>query len=513
MKLVPFLLAVLGGLAQAAAFAPVSQWPLQILGIALLVAALAEAAPRRAALLGGLFGFAWLTATWWWVYISMHRFGGMPAPLAGLATALLGAGMALYYAGAAALWARWVRVGGLPALGFAACWLLAELARAVVFTGFPWGAGGYAHTEGPLAAWAPWVGVYGIGFIAAWLGAGLGRLWTERRQPHGAAMGLVAPVALAVVGLLLPQQFTRPAGSLAVTLLQPNVPQDVKFDAEHVERVLRWHVDALKRAGGTLVVTPESSLPLPASALDPALRRLLRAPFEQGDRAALVGVFTGSDAEGYTNSLVALSPASGFDGGAYVYGKRHLLPFGEFIPPGFGWFVRLMQIPIGDQAAGHQDAPLAVGGQRVRPLICYEDLFGEDFAASAVGPQAATVFANATNLAWFGRWAPAEGAWSPAQDQHLQFSVMRALEFQRPVVRATNTGATAAIDHRGHVLARLPAEQEGALDVKVEGRSGATPYARWLAALHLWPLAALGVAVLVLARRPRAIGSLQGART
>ena len=146
-----------------------------------------------------------------------------------------------------------------------------------------------------------------------------------------------------------------------------------------------------------------------------------------------------------------------------------------------------------------------LGGQRLRPLICYEDLFGEDVVASALdqGEAAATVFVNASNLAWFGP--------RMVQDQHLQFSQMRALEFQRPVVRSTNTGATALVDHRGQVLARLPVEQQGVLEVEVRGRRGETPYARWLSRLQLWPLwglALLGLACGLLQARKR--GPFQG---
>jgi apolipoprotein N-acyltransferase len=495
-------LAVAGGLLQTASLAPFEAWPLQIVGLGLLVGAARDAAPRRAAALGWWFGFAWLTSSLWWVFISMHRYGHLPAPLAALATLLLGAGLGLYYAAALAAWSRFGR--GAPAaaaLAFGALWLLAELARGTLFTGFPWAAGGYAHTRGPLAGWAPWIGVYGIGALAAWLAAAIVLAWGERGKPRRALAIAAPPLAAALCGLALPGEFTRGTGSLDVTLLQPNIPQDQKFDPPQLQRVLRWHVDALAAARGTLVVTPESSIPLPAQFLDPSALAALREPFASGGRVALVGLFVGNETDGYTNSLVALSQASGFGAAAtYRYGKRHLLPFGEFVPPGFGWFVELMEIPIGDQARGTSDALLEVGGQRVRPLICYEDLFGEDIAASVVGPRAATVLANATNLAWFGRWL--------VQDQHLQFSRMRALEFQRPVVRATNTGSTAAVDHRGRVTARLAPEVEGALDVQVDGRIGDTPYARWLAALGLSPLAIGAADVLVLCavlrRRPQA---------
>jgi len=161
------------------------------------------------------------------------------------------------------------------------------------------------------------------------------------------------------------------------------------------------------------------------------------------------------------------------------------------VPPGFRWFVDMMKIPIGDQARGVDTASFTVGAQRVRPLICYEDLFGEEFAPSMVGANSATLLANATNLAWFGK--------RMIQDQHLQFSRMRSLEFQRGQVRATNTGATAVIDWQGHVTARLAPEVEGELDASVEGRIGTTPYALWVAQWKLWPLWLLALAQILFA--------------
>ncbi|MED5622474.1 apolipoprotein N-acyltransferase [Ideonella sp. BN130291] len=496
---VAWLLALLAGVLHTASFAPTEAWPLQILALAGLAALAHGAGVRRAAALGWWFGFGWLASGLWWLYISMHRYGGMAPALAAAAVVVLAAVLALYYALALGAWARWCRVvpgAGRQALAFAAIWLLAELARGVLLTGFPWIAGGYAHTTGPLAAWAPWVGVYGIGALAAWLGAALAlALAWPLAGLRARVLVLGGPLAALLVGVLLPADFTLDTGRLSVTLLQPNVAQDQKFEPANVRAALQWHQQRLAAARGTLVLTPESSIPLPSQFLDESWPAALRTPFAGGDRAALVGIFLGDDAAGYTNSLIALSRTSDLahPGSAYHYGKRHLLPFGEYVPPGFKWFVDLMHIPIGDQAAGRRTDALAVGGQRVRPVICYEDLFGEDMVSSVVGDQPATVFANATNLAWFGPLM--------VQDQHLQFSRMRALEFQRPMVRATNTGITGVVDHRGVLTARLPSDTEGALEAEVHGRTGATPYARWLSALGLWPLAVLALAVLLLGRR------------
>ena len=500
------LLAAAAGVAHALSFAPWELWWLQILSTAALVGLLANERPPGAALRGWAFGFGWLAAGLWWLYISLHRYGGLAAWLSIVAVAVLAALLAMYYAAAASFWLRWRRRNlHADALLFAAWWLIAELARATLFTGFPWLASGYAHTTGPLAAWAPWIGVYGLGAISAWSAALMALAFLEARHQLAArskrprdrardllrlASACVAPIAVLGIGTALPSHFTRSTGTLTVTLLQTNVAQDRKFDAEHIRAAMAWHLDRLERAAGQLVVSPESSLPLLPDQIPPEVWEAYQRPFNRPGRGALVGIFTGDNQRGYMNSVVGLGAAHHVtEGSHYVYGKRHLLPFGEFIPMGFKWMIDMMKVPIGDQTRGMNTASFQVAGQRVRPLICYEDLFGEDFAASMVGPQSATLLANVTNLAWFGPVM--------IQDQHLQFSRMRALEFQRPQVRATNTGATAVLDHRGDVTARLAPEIEGVLEARVEGRIGDTPYAHWLAQWRLWPLwAAACIAVL-----------------
>lgn len=463
---------------------------MQIVALALLVHGVRKASPARAALQGWIFGTVWLTSSLWWVFISMHTYGGMPTGVAALATASLGAGLATYYAVAAASWA-WARSRiHMPSLAFASLWLLAELARGTLLTGFPWAAGGYAHTSGPLKYWAPWIGVYGIAMLSAWVAAALARAWELGFSQRALAVrALLSPLVVLLVGTGLPQDFTDGSGRLSVTLLQPNIAQQEKFTKAGVERVLGWHLEALMKSRGALVVTPESSIPVPASELPPAIQRGLFAPLAAGGRAALLGVFIGDTRVGFSNGLVGLSDRNGLvDPRAYRYAKRHLLPFGEYTPPGFEWLIAMMDIPLAQQVPGKTTAILDVANQRARPLICYEDLFGEDFVDSVVGEQAATVLVNASNLAWFGRWRPKEFEFSQAQHQHLEIGRMRALEFQRPFVRAGNSGITAAIDHRGNLVQMLAPSTEGVLETAVEGREGDTPYARWLRLFGLWPL-------------------------
>ena len=486
------------GAVQTLAFVHTAAWPLPLLTLLLLVWRLHQSPTRRAALLGWCYGTAWLVAGVWWLFISMHRYGGLPAPLAAAAVLALCAALSLYLALACAFYARW-RSGrpGADAVLFAALWFLAEWARGVIFTGFPWLAAGYSQVDGPLAALAPWLGVYGVGALMAWaaaLWAGLGGLPWPRRATVGAAVLAV----LTLPGLAGPPYFTRSAGPFSVALLQPNVRQDEKFAAERMPEALAWVARQLVAAQVDLVVTPETAVPLLPGQLEefaPGYWDGLRAHFSAPGRAALVGVPLGDFDRGYTNSVAGMSAQTAAPATPYRYDKQHLVPFGEFIPTGFRWFTELMNIPLGDFARGVLNPPsFAVGAQRVAPNVCYEDLFGEELARRFVEPALApTVFANVSNIGWFGD--------SIAIDQHRNISRFRALEFQRPMIRATNTGATAVIDHHGRVLAELPRHTQGVLQAQVEGRSGTTPFAWWAARAGLWPPLAAAVLLCLLALR------------
>ena len=181
----------------------------------------------------------------------------------------------------------------------------------------------------------------------------------------------------------------------------------------------------------------------------------------------------------------------------WQYDKHHLVPFGEFIPPMFKWFTELMNIPLGDFKRGPVgQASLAVRGEQVAPNICYEDLYGEELASRFWGSnRPPTMFANVSNMGWFGN--------TVALQQHLTISRVRALEFQRPFVRATNTGATAFLSYKGEVQSMLPPQTRGVLQGEVQGRMGLTPFAWWASRMGLWPLWIIGVLVMWWTSRPR----------
>lgn len=460
-------------------------------------------AVRRGAFHGWLFATSWLCGTFWWLFISMHTYGGLAAPLSAIAVLALASALALYYAAASACFVAFAPTGiGASSLFFAALWTLAELLRGSWFTGFPWGAGGYAHVDGPLAVYAPWLGVYGVGAIATAI-ATLASL--ALRRSRGRA--LLAPLGMALVLLCAPalidvvrrgdgEDVSASRGRISLALLQGNIPQDEKFiPGSGIATALRWYAEQLQRPAAPLVITPETAVPLLPSQLPPGYLESIEARYANGAQAAIVGLPLGNGSA-YTNSVVGFLPGQG---AAYRYDKHHLVPFGEFVPHMFRWFTELMNIPLGDFRSGSlAQAPFIWQGQRIAPNICYEDLFGDEIGAGFLDEaNAPTVLLNVSNIAWFGD--------SIAIDQHLAISRMRALEFQRPMVRATNTGATVVIDHHGRVTHALPRLTRGVLTAEVEGRGGNTPYATWVSRFGLWPLwlSALAVIVAVVLRRRR----------
>lgn len=446
-------------------FAPFHLFPLPILSLALLFSLWRrQSTPRAAAWQGFFWGLGFFLAGVSWVYVSMHDFGGMPAPIAAAATLLFCAYLALYPALVGWLFSRFKSgTPGRDALLLAGAWMLSEWLRGWLFTGFPWLALGYSQApESPLAGFAAVLGVYGVGFIAALIAALLAALMPSPRNWRPAAVVIL----LLLCGQLLKlMDWTQPTGApLTVSLLQGNIPQSLKWEPERLPQSLATYAALAREHPAQLTVLPETALPL---FFDELPRDYVRQLTMRGAALAGVVVRTRDPVGGYTNAAVALDPALALAPQAYA--KSHLVPFGEYVPPGFSWFLALMKIPMSDFSAGaKRQAPLAVAGQLVMPNICYEDLFGEEIIRAL---PAATLLVNLSNTAWFGH--------SLAQPQHLQISQMRALETGRYMLRATNTGMTAVVRPDGVVAAALPAFASDALTAEVRGYAGMTPYARW----------------------------------
>ncbi len=498
------MLAFAAGGLTTLAFAPFALSPLAVFSLALLFWLWRDAAPGQALRLGWLYGLGLMGFGVNWLHISINQFGNVGLALALLFTALFVAAMALYFALAGWLAVRLASGGdGVRLLLiFPAVWVLLEWVRGWFLTGFPWLVLGYSQIDTSLQGFAPVLGVYGVSAAAA-LSAGLVALLSLRvaRGETGGRVraGLRAwPVlaGLAAIWLggaaLITQQWSTPAGRpLKVSLIQGNIEQELKWSAEQMGPTLALYVRLTRNHWDSdLVIWPETAVPAFYHQVDKALLTPLEQEAQANSTDLLLGIAVHNGADGrYFNAMASLGAVRD------AYYKRHLVPFGEFMPLRgvIGPLLDFLQIPMSDFSTGEKDKTLLrLAGYPAGISICYEDAFGEEVIE---GLPAAAFLVNASNDAWFGD--------SLAPHQHLEMARMRALETGRYLLRATNTGVSAVIGPRGELRGRSPAFQEHVLSADIVPLQGATPYVRWgNAGVVLLLAMVLGLGLLLGRHRP-----------
>ena len=469
------------------AFAPYSVWPLAILIPALLLSLVQSSPSQRSIFLAGLaFGLGYFGFGVYWIYNSLHDFGMAPPVVAGGITGLLVVVLALFPALLFAFWHYSRRHFGelslwlLPLFWFGMEWLKGWFA-----TGLPWLSLGYSQTDSPLAGFAPLVGVYGIGALCMLMAVALFLLLRDKRYSMLAIL-LLIPLA----GWLLQQmEWTEAqAKSLRVTMVQGNIPQEVKWQYDQRQNIFNtyWR-ETSRHWDSDLIVWPETALPGQSEELEQSVLRPIQETAIENGASLLTGlVVSESDRSRFYNSVVMLGSERGY------YHKRHLVLFGEYYP--MRWlldlFSGLINIPYSDLTPGPREQPLMrVDGHALGVSICFEDVFSREILRAL--PEA-SLLVNVSNDAWFGN--------SSAPHQHMQIAQMRAQETERVMIRSTNTGVSAFIDHKGRVLAQTRQFETESVTEVVQGRSGATPFyyfARVQGGLAVLPF----IVVFLLARR------------
>lgn len=468
IKSYPVIAALVLGALCVFGFAPYNIFITPIIGLAgLFYFWQTTHSPKQAAKIGFSFGLGFFIAGVYWIYISLHDVGGMPFWMAGIATFGLCAFLSLFPALVGFLSKRSHRL----LLTAPILWVLAEWTRDWIFTGFPWLAIGYSQAPfSPLVGIAPVLGAFGVSFACSVSAALIVSIYNNRHRKQ--ALLILAALWL-VAGLSTLIQWTTPIGNpTKVSLLQGNIPQDLKWNEAIAINTVNQYLGMAKQAKGELVVLPETALPI---AIDLNQNEISQdqvlTPFnnlaKEENKSILLGAVS-QKGEAYFNSVLGLNGSLG----VLLYHKFHLVPFGEYIPlkAVFGWIYRdWLNMPLSDLSRGARyQQPMSIANQKIAVNICYEDVFGEEIAHQL--PEA-TLLVNVSNDAWYGQ--------SNAAEQHLQFSQMRALETGRMVLRATNTGATAIISREGRVLAALPQFKTAILNGAAQGYAGSTPFVRW----------------------------------
>jgi len=449
---------------------------------------LAPATPWQGFLLGYLCGILWCAGTCYWVFDTMHRYGGLPVPAAVFVLVLFCMYIGLYH-GLFGLLVALVAAAGTPlrrALVAAPfLWVAVELARTRI-TAFPWELLGYAQTGNfALTRITTLTGVYGLSFEIVLVNSAFA---TAFLVPRARRKWMLAAAAGAAVVLQAGQWTVPPAvrADHSAILVQPNIAIVAEWTTDYFQNTVRDLSEvSLHPSGGNpgghynLLVWPES--PAPFYTNDSHFRDPVGELARQSGTWLIAGAIgiTPAMESGGQNSQIFNSAALVSPRGEWMarYDKVHLVPFGEYLPfPQVFGFAGGLTKEVGEFQRGASRRPLEAGDQRLGTFICYESIFPDEVRQFALA--GAQVFVNISNDGWYGD----SGAWK----QHLQQTRMRAIENDRWLLSATNTGLTAAIDPAGRVVAEVPRKQRTALIAPYGLISGTTFYTRhgdWFAYL------------------------------
>lgn len=466
------LAAALLGVILMLAFAPFSIFPLAVIAMTGLCALIYHAAPRRSFWIGFSFGVGLFGSGVYWVFISISRYGDVPDSIAFLITAGLIAILATFPASACYLTNRYFADHPRTKIicAFPALWVLFEWIRCWFFTGFPWLLIGYSQTNSPLKGYAPILSVFGVSLIII-VTSGLimhSIMMMRKNDYFSVYLHLFAVAAIWITGSLLSLIPWTPATGkpVSVSLVQGNIPQSLKWNAEDVALSLDSYRDMTKPLWGKsdLIIWPEVAIPVPLQDAQDYVNELSDQATASGSQLIFGMPVRTPEEDGYYNAILSVGKHQA------AYTKRLLVPFGEYVPMQryVSRIFDFMNVPMSNmKAGGLEQNPMKLGDITILPFICYEVTYPE-FALTT--DRSVGILLTVTNDAWFGR--------STAQAQHLQMAAMRSIELARPGLFASNDGITAIINDRGIIEKSAPDHQAFVLTGSVQPHTGITPWMR-----------------------------------
>ena len=488
--LASLLVPIISGALFVPGLAPMSAWPSTLLSIAALLYLMHRKSQQSAFFIGWLYGVGLFGAGVSWVYVSIQVHGQAPPLLAGTLTALFCLGLATLTGLQMALYRRCSRGRKTPSsLLFAAIWVLFEWLRSWLFTGFPWLYAGYIALDTPAAGWAPVVGVYGLSFLIAGLSAAIGSLalnTASALRKRGAEASIWVIIILTGMPLSAVSWTQDRSAPLTVAIYQPNIPLEKKWDRRYFRAIQQQYTDNSRPyfKNTDLVLWPESALPTYKDRIEDYLSLVATEATETGT-TLITGIPT-RDAQGGYNSIVVLGLGAG------EYRKQKLVPFGEYVPfeENLRGLIKFFDLPMSNFIPGPNVPPiLSAGPLKVASFICYEIVY-PDFVWQ--GARDAALLVTVSNDSWFGH--------SIGPLQHLQMARFRALETGRPLLRGTNNGVSAIIDHKGDLLVATPQFEEVVITGEVQPKTGLTPL-MWLGSTPILAFCGLLIAAAAYRRQ------------
>jgi apolipoprotein N-acyltransferase len=447
------------------AFAPFHFFILAILVPAFWLFLLADISPKQAFWRGWMFGLGYFGIGISWVYISLHQYGQANPALAGILTGLLIIALALFPAIQGYLLARFFPANNVSKflLVFPALWVLSEWIRTWFFTGFPWLFLGYSQVNFQLSGLAPLFGVFGVSWAVAFSSGALVAIIMARKH-LSLVLSMVALLLVLWLGsaALNSMRWTHPNGQpIKVTLVQGNVAQQLKWQPEQAGESLALYKNlTLQNFHPGIIFWPEAAITFYQTQVVDFLSEL--DLLLKSHQSTLISGIPVVKNDHYFNGMIAIGQGSG------EYLKRHLVPFGEYMPfrSILVWLKNYVLIPMSDFDSGPKNQPLlTANGIPIAAFICYEIAYPTEVLDQLPQGQLLAILSDDS---WFGK--------SLAPAQHLEIVQMRALETGRYAVMSTNDGITAVINPRGAVIAKAPPFHEFVLSAEVQPMIGATPW-------------------------------------
>lgn len=463
----PFWVLLIAGAIFPLSLSPVNWWPVGIVSISLLSALLFQQSPKHLFIKACVYGFGLFITGVSWIYISLHEHGYMPVLLAAVATALFCLFLAAFFALPFLLCSLIPQSTTAWILGFPSVWLLSEWLRSWLFTGFPWLFAGYMHTETWLSGWAPIGGVLLLSLFSAFTATFLQQLIRQPKRTLNNALCGSLVISIFLAGYFLRQVTWTEAKNkqLSTVLIQPNIELEIKWSSGKLGEVLEQLAEQTSAYWDTdLIIWPESAIPAIPQQVNSYLNGIHQFALEQ-EAALLTGIPTFDSAtRSYYNSMLALGNAQG------QYDKTRLVPFGEYVPMEsmLRGLIRFFDLPMSSFSLGAPAQPLLQAkGEKIATAICYEIVYPNLVADIA---REASMILTVSNDIWFGN--------SIGPQQHMQMAQMRALENSKPMIRATNSGISALVDHHGTIYRQIDQFTRAELQGVVTPREGKTPFSQ-----------------------------------
>lgn len=479
-----YFIALIAGAILPLAFAPFNIYFFGFLSPAVLLYIWLRSSPARSFLVGLLFGIGFFTVGTYWIYISINTYGNTPVPISIIVTALFILVLTSYIAFQGYFFNKFFQHKSIAIKSlcvFPCFWVIFEWLRGILFTGFPWLFLGYSQLNNPLEGLAPIIGVYGLSWVVAFISGCLVVIVTYNPKKIK-SFAIISVFTIIIVSWLLTlAQWTKPYDKpLQVSLVQGNISQQMKWSPAKLTSILNTYQELTEQHWkSSLIVWPEAAVPIFPQEVSSYLNNLNQAAKKHHVSMILGAPIINPKTKQYYNGMLLLGDSQG------IYLKRHLVPFGEFLPLKslFSWFIKRFNVPMSDFSSGPaKQMNLRINHFFFAPFICYEIAYPNLVLDSMNNKHLIVVI---TDDSWFGQ--------SIALNQQVQMGQMRALETGRYLLHSTNTGITAIINAKGRIIAQAPIGKKYVLTGMITPMSGKTPLMWW----HYYPIIVLIVVLLL----------------